>query len=57
MILLGKDDVELLRKMESEVSKETLGANFDELIKNPPFHSGSPEEEKVIQVVKGELES
>jgi hypothetical protein len=26
-------------------------------MKYPPFHSGSPEEEKVIQVVKGELES
>jgi hypothetical protein len=45
MILLLDEDRKLLRKMESEVSKETMSANFDELMQYPPLHSGSPEEE------------
>ncbi len=56
MILLPEEDRKILRKMEAEVSKEILRANFDELMQYPPLHSGSPEEEKVIQVLRRKLE-
>ena len=56
MILLPEEDRKLLRKMEAEVSKETMRANFDELMQYPPLHSGSPEEEQVIQVLRKKLE-
>jgi hypothetical protein len=56
MILLPEEDRKLLRKMEAEVSKETMSANFDELMQYPPLHSGSPEEEQAIQVLRKKLE-
>lgn len=56
MILLLDEDRKLLRKMESEISKETMSANFDELMQYPPLHSGSPEEEQAIQVLRKKLE-
>ena len=55
MILLPDEDRKLLRKMESQVSKETMSANFDELMQYPPLHSGSPEEEQAIQVLRKKL--
>lgn len=55
MILLPDEDKKLLRKMESEVSKEAMSANFDELMQYPPLHSGSPEEEQAIQVLRKKL--
>jgi hypothetical protein len=56
MILLPEEDRKLLRKMEAEVSKETMIANFDELMQYPPLHSGSAEEEQAIQVLRKKLE-
>ncbi len=56
MILLPEEDRKILRKMEAEVSKETLRTNFDELMQYPPLHSGSPEEEQAIQVLRRKLE-
>jgi hypothetical protein len=56
MILLPEEDRKLLRKMDSEVSKELMQANFDDLMEYPPLHSGSPEEEKAIQALKMKLE-
>ncbi|MCX6655914.1 MAG: M28 family peptidase [Candidatus Bathyarchaeota archaeon] len=56
MILLPEEDRKLLRKMEAEVSKATMIANFDELMQYPPLHSGSAEEEQAIQVLRKKLE-
>lgn len=56
MILLPERDKELLREMEADISKELMQKNFDELMEYPPLHSGSPEEEKAIQVLKRKLE-
>jgi len=56
MILLPEEDRKILRKMEAEVSKETMRANFDELMQYPPLHSGSPEEEAAIQALSRKLE-
>ncbi len=56
MILLPPEDKRLLRKMEAEVSKELMQANFDNLMELPPLHSGSPEEEKAIQYLRVKLE-
>jgi len=56
MIWLPEEDRKLIKQMESEVSEETLQGNFDDLMRYPPLHSGSPQEEQAIQCLRGKLE-
>ena len=56
MIWLPEEDRKLIKQMEGEVSKQVLQENFDDLMRYPPLHSGSPQEEQAIQCLRGKLE-
>jgi len=56
MIWLPEEDKKLIKQMEGEVSKKILQENFDDLMRYPPLHSGSPQEEQAIQCLRGKLE-
>ncbi|MCJ7574463.1 hypothetical protein MUO93_09415, partial [Candidatus Bathyarchaeota archaeon] len=56
MIWLPEEDKKLIKQMEGEVSKQILQENFDDLMRYPPLHSGSPQEEQAIQCLRGKLE-
>jgi hypothetical protein len=56
MIWLTEEDRELLKKMEDEISKEEMQANWEAFMELTPIHSGSEEEEEAFQFLKAKLE-
>ena len=56
MILLTDETQKLIKRLEAGVDKERMLANWEEMIKMAPFHSGSPEEEQAIQFLKEKFE-
>jgi hypothetical protein len=56
MIWLTEEDRELLKEMETEISKEEMWANWEAFMELTPIHSGSKEEEEAFQLLKAKLE-
>jgi len=56
MIWLSPEDKDLLSLLVNEISTENLQRNWELFMEFTPLPSGSPQEEKAIQFLKGKLE-
>jgi len=56
MIWLTEDTKRLIKRLEAGVDKEMMLVNWKKMIEMAPLHSGSPEEEKAVQLLKEKFE-